>query len=275
MDNAVSRHSLRRRSEGAHIKLMGNVMLKTSMLAAVALLTAGSASAQEWSGFYVGGNVSNSSGDSSSDVVTGGAWAGESATLRNGFEDLLSASLDPEGTGFGVQAGYNWTLTDHVVVGVEGSYAQLGADDGRAPGQTATPFGPSPTYAPVNSIEADGQFNLRGSLGYDFNPLLAYVTFGYSTVDATASTEVLSSAGYSKAGGDSDWVGGFSYGVGAAMRFGGPWSARLEYSHTEYDDMTYDLAYRPGSTFVSPAYTERVTQSLELDTIQLGVNFHF
>ena len=39
--------------------------------------------------------------------------------------------------------------------------------------------------------------------------------------------------------------------------------------------MTYDLVYRPGSTFVSPAYTERVTQSLELDTIQLGVNFHF
>lgn len=250
-------------------------MLKTSLLAAAAVLTAGSASAQEWTGFYVGANVSNSSGESSSDVATGGQWSTENATLRSGFEDLLSASLDPEGTGFGVQAGYNWTVTDHVVLGVEGSYAQLGVDDDRAPGQTATPFGPTPTYAPVNSIEAEGQFNLRGSLGYDFSPVLAYVTVGYSSVDATAVTEVLGSNGYSKAGESSDWVQGFSYGVGAAIRFGGPWSARLEYSHTEYDDMTYDTAYRAGSTFVTPAYTETVTQSLELDTIQFGINFHF
>lgn len=255
--------------------MMGNVMLKTSLLAAAAVLTAGSASAQEWNGFYVGGNISTSSGESSSDVVTGGQWSVENAALRNGFEDLVSASLDPEGTGFGVQAGYNWTVTDHIVVGVEASYAQLGVDDDRTLGQTATPFGPTPTYAPVNRIEAEGQFNIRGSLGYDFNPLLAYVTVGYSSADATASTEVLGSNGYSKAGEASDWVQGFSYGIGAAMRFGGPWSARLEYSHTEYDDMTYDTAYRAGSSFTSPAYTETVTQSLELDTIQVGVNFHF
>lgn len=249
-------------------------MLKTSLLAAAAVLSAGSASAQDWSGFYVGGSVSSNSGESEADVVAGGQWASESAGLRTGFEDLMSTTLDPEGTGFGVQAGYNWQ-TDHIVFGVEASYAQLGADDDRVLPQTATSFGPTPTYAPVNRIEADGQFNVRGSLGYDFNPLLAYVTVGYSNVEATGTTEVISSGGYSKAGEESDWLGGWSYGVGAAMRFGGPWSVRLEYSHTEYDDLSYTTAYRPGSTFVTPAYTETVTQSLELDSIQLGVNFHF
>lgn len=250
-------------------------MLKVSLLAAAAMLTAGSASAQEWSGFYVGGNISNTSGESTADVVTGGQWSVETTALRNGFEDLTSATLDPGGTGFGVQAGYNWALTDHLILGAEASYAQLGADDDRTLPQTPTSAGPTPTYAPINRIEAEGQFNVRGSLGYDFNPILAYVTLGYSTVDATASTEVVSSGGYSKAGEGSDWVSGFSYGVGAAIRFGGPWSARLEYSHTDYDDMTYTTAYRPGSTFTSPAYTETVTQSLELDTVQIGVNYHF
>lgn len=250
-------------------------MLKVTLLAATAMLTAGSASAQDWGGFYVGGNISSTSGGSDAAVATGGQWTAEAAGLRTGFQNLMSTALDPEGTGFGIQAGYNWELTDHIVLGAEASYARLGADDDRVLGQTATTFGPTPTYAPVNRIEAEGQFNLRGSLGYDFNPLLAYLTVGYSNAEATGTTEVVSSQGYSKAGEESDWVGGLSYGVGAAIRFGGPWSARLEYSHTEYDDLSYTTSYRTGSTFTSPAYTETVTQSLELDSIQFGVNFHF
>ena len=250
-------------------------MFKTSLLAAAAVLTAGSASAQEWNGFYVGGNISSTSGESAADVATGGQWASEATALRTGFQNLMSTSLDPEGTGFGIQAGYNWQVTDHIVLGAEVGYSQLQADDDRVLPQTATSYGPLPTYAPVNRIEADGQFNVRGSIGYDFSPVLVYATVGYSNADATATTEVLSSNGYSKAGEASDWVGGFSYGVGAAVRLVGAWSAGLEYSHTDYDDLTYTTAYRTGSTFVSPAYTETVTQSLELDSWQVGVNFHF
>ncbi|PWE16862.1 hypothetical protein DDZ18_11780 [Marinicauda salina] len=249
-------------------------MLKTSALIAAFALTTGTASAQDWSGFYLGGNVSTSSGESEADVVTGGQWSIEGA-LRPAFEDLMSTTLDPEGTGFGVQGGYLHEYPSQVVIGAELGYSYLDVDDARMLPQTATSFGPSPTYAPVNTIEAEGQFNIRGSLGYDFNPLLAYLTLGYSTADATATTEVLSSGGYSKAGEESGWVHGLSYGAGAAIRLGNAWSIRLEYARTEYEDMVYDTEYRAGSTFTSPEYTETITQTLELDTFQLGVNFHF
>lgn len=251
-------------------------MLKTSLMAiAAAALTAGAASAQDWSGFYVGGSISQSSGEADSNVVTGGNWSVEGA-LRPAFENLMSTSLDPEGTGFGVHGGYNWEFAEKIVVGAEIGYSQLEVDDDRVLGQTATTFGPSPTYAPVNRIEADGQFNIRATVGYDFaHRLLAYGVIGYSSADVTSTTEVLASNGYSKAGQGSDWVEGFTYGLGAAIRFGGPWSARIEYTRTEYDDISYATAYRPGSTFTAPAYTETVTQGLDLDSVRVGVNFHF
>lgn len=250
--------------------------LKTSLFALAAALAGSNAAAQEWSGVYVGGHVATSTGESSSNVALGGQWGIESAALRTGVTNLWSTQLDPEGFSYGLQAGLNHEFSGGFVLGGELSYSVADIDDRRALPLTATSFGANPTYAPVNSVEVESLWGARALIGYNFNPVLAYVTVGYASADITARAEIVSNGGYSKAGEGSDSVDGVSYGVGAAFRLGAsPWSVRVEYSRTDLSDITFATAYRPGSTFTTPAYTETFTQDLSLDTFQVGVNFHF
>ena len=83
------------------------------MLAAVALLTAGSASAQ-------GGVASTSakrfklhSGDSSSDVVTGGAWAGKARLCATVLKTCCSV-VDPKARASAFRPATTGRSPDHV-----------------------------------------------------------------------------------------------------------------------------------------------------------------
>jgi outer membrane immunogenic protein len=251
-------------------------MLKTGLLALVAgIASSGVASAEDWSGFYVGGDLGYSSGDASSKVDLSGQWTIESTALQSGVRNLWSTDLEPDGTSFGVHAGINHQLSNNVVFGGEVGYEYMDVSASRLSPQTATPAGPSPTYAPGNSVEAKGAFSARAKLGYSFENLLGYVTLGYSTVDVDASAEVISNGGYTKKGVGSDWVGGLSYGLGAEFKLSEAWSMRGEYQRVELDEISFATAYRAGSTFVTPPYNETVTQDLELNTIRIGVNYNF
>ncbi|MGH6949637.1 MAG: outer membrane protein [Vitreimonas sp.] len=225
-------------------------------------------------GFYAGGSLGHASGESEASVALGGQWSIETQALRDGVTDFWSATLEPEGWSYGVQAGYNREFASAFTIGGEIGYAIFDADDGRLTGQeVATSTAPALTYQVGNSVEIDSVLAARANIGYDFEPVLAYVTLGYSWADVSVGAETLSNGGYSKIGGASDTVGGFTYGLGAAMRLGGPWSARLEYTHTEFDDVGFETVYRPGSTF--PGYVETFSQDLTLDVVSAGVNFHF
>lgn len=251
-------------------------MLKQTIAASISLAGASAASAEDWTGFYAGGSLGHSSGESNADVALSGQWATESQTLRDGLTDLWSTVLEPEGWSYGVQAGYNREFASALVLGGELGYTVFDADESRLTGQeVADPSVPLLTYQVGNSVEIDSVVSARASIGYDFEPVLAYATLGYSWADVSVGAETLSNGGYSKIGSESDTLGGFTYGLGAAMRFGGPWSARIEYTHTEFDDVGFETIYRPGSTFTSPAYIETFSQDLTLDVVSAGVNFHF
>lgn len=189
-------------------------MFKTSLLAAAAVLTAGSASAQEWNGF---------------------TWAATSRAPRVSCcrcrdwravapSDCVAywfpAELDVhvaylEGTGFGIQAGYNWQVTDHIVLGAEVGYSQLQADDDRVLPQTATSYGPLPTYAPVNRIERTDSSMCGGQLD------MISVRSGLRDRRILKRRRdprrrrCLAATATARREEASDWVGGFSYGVGA------------------------------------------------------------
>lgn len=246
---------------------------KRSLVLAAAVLAAPAvASAQDWTGFYIGAEANHASGDSSAEVTLGGQWSTESAALRDGVTNLWSTELKPDGFGGAFFAGYNHEMASGVVIGFEASYAFLEAEDSRLTPQTA-PLStlPSLTYSVGNSADVGSAVNLRGRIGYDFDPLLAYVIVGYSWADVTFGAEVLSSGGYSKVGERSDTVGGITWGLGGAWRLNRSWSMRAEYTRTDYEDLTFTTVYRPGSTFVSPAYNETFTQDLSLDTFSIGL----
>jgi len=252
-------------------------MKKASLLAAAAvLLGAGSASAQDWAGFYAGGNIASNSGESFQDATVGGTWASESQALRDHVNGFFDGDLDPEGVSYGIQAGYNWQTQAGWVVGAELGYSVYDADDSGTRTAATVPF-PSLSYTVTNATEIESAWNARVNLGYDFGPALGYVVLGYTTADVSSDVAIASNGNYLKAASESDSVGGFTWGLGGAMRLGGPWSARLEYTHTEFDDLSFQTVYQPGSAFAPPGsnYTEDYTQDLSLDAIQIGLNFHF
>lgn len=81
---------------------MKNMLIATA-LAAASFLALPIAHADNSSGFFINGNV------------------GQSTLDRHGYDD--------NDTGFGVHAGYRWALAPNFLLGVEGGYADLGSFD--------------------------------------------------------------------------------------------------------------------------------------------------
>ncbi|PZO52692.1 MAG: hypothetical protein DCF16_08905 [Alphaproteobacteria bacterium] len=251
-------------------------MKKVSLLAAAALImSAGSASAQDWAGFYVGGNISSSSGQSDQDATIGGQWSAETQNTRDFVSQHFDGDLDPEGWGYGIQGGYNWQTESGFVFGGEIGYSMLDADDASGDRVGSPSASPALIYTVSNATEIESVLNARANLGYDFGGVLGYVVLGYSWAEVSSDILITSNGNYLKAASESDNVGGFTWGLGGAIRLGGPWSARLEYTRTDFDELSYSTVYRPGSSFTSPAYTENYNEDLSLDSIQVGINFDF
>ncbi len=246
------------------------------VLIATCLLSANAVAAEgDWTGWHVGAHAGHGSGDSQADVALSGNWNVENQTLRDHVVSNWSTDLDPSGGAYGVQFGYDHQFANGLVLGAELDYSQLRMDDARATGSTPVPAFPGLSYDFSNSIELDNMASLRARLGYAFGRHLVYATGGWAQVDAEATAGVVSNGGYRKLGRESERLDGTEWGVGYAFDFGNRWSLRAEYLRTDVDDLKYDTAYQPGSTFVSPAYNETVRQDLEFDVIRLGVDYRF
>ncbi|NWG71614.1 MAG: porin family protein [Parvularculaceae bacterium] len=249
--------------------------MKTFAAALVAATMLSTAASAQWTGFYFGGNVGYGWGDSDSDVALSGQWAIEPAALRTGVTNLWSTSQSPDGVNFGAQLGYNHEFSGGFVVGLEADYAALNADDARLLPLTATSFGPTPTYGPGNSVDGKHMLAAKAKLGFSSGSWLFYATGGWSMAQVEGTAEVTSSGGYSKFGADTEWLSGVVYGAGIETMLGSNWSARVEYLRGDYSDFEYATAYRAGSTFVSPAYNEIITQDFDINSVRLAINFHF
>jgi len=249
---------------------------RLSILIAVSLVsTSAMAAGGDWTGWYVGGNVGHGSGESDTNVTLGGQWSAESAALRGEVVQQMSQELDPSGSAYGLQFGYNHEFASGFVLGAELDYTALNIDDSVTVGPRATTAFPSLSYTTVNGVEANDMISLRGKIGYAADRHLFYATAGWAQVDVDMAAGIVSNGGYAKLGGDSDRIDGTQYGLGYEFDFGNQWSARIEYLRTNLDDIRYTTAYLPGSTFVTPAYTETVNQDLDFDTVRIGVNFRF
>lgn len=246
------------------------------LLIASCLLSANAmAAGNDWTGWYIGGHVGHGSGDSEARVTAGGQWSAEPQSLRDYVTSNFSTDLEPSGSTYGLQFGYQFQFQNNLVLGAELDYSQLDMDDSRSTGLTPTTPFPSLSYDFGNSIELDNMASLRAKLGYAMNQHLIYITGGWAQVDAEATASMSSNGGYDKLGRESDRVDGTQWGVGYEHDFGNQWSLRAEYLRTDTDDLRFGTEYQPGSTFVSPAYTESVRQDLDFDVFRIGVNYRF
>lgn len=239
------------------------------------LFTATTATAQTFDGPYVGASVGYGTGKSNARATLSGAWTSESQALRDHVTSFISDEVDPKGIAYGIQAGFNKNVGGNVVLGGEFDFNLMGIDDDRAAPLTPTPSFPSLSYSAGNGIDVKHMWSLKARAGYAFGNSLVYAQAGWAWTKADYEAFLNSNGGYNKAADERRGSNGFLLGGGFEHMLGGNISARLDYAYTRQKSVSFSNQYLPGSTFVTPAYTETYRQNLKLHLLRLGVNVHF
>ena len=266
--------------------------LLISSAAAVAFVTfAGAASAQDWTGAYVGGFAGyvNTQGDKSerlnfdtnldgafNDTVRTGAGADAfSPGFCNGTPKGNNAgagcSSDNNNNGeIGLRAGYDWQ-SGPWVFGVVGDISKPGGED------AVTAFSSTPAnYSYRRQIDYLAAARLR--VGYAMDRFLPYVTAGYANANVAstfASSNTANSFSPAKRDASAD---GFQVGAGVETRVMENVSVGLEYMYTNIDDDGHVVRVGPGTApatnpflLVNPQGTDlrRSNDRIELHAVRL------
>jgi outer membrane immunogenic protein len=194
-------------------------MKKLSLVAAALALSAGTAVAQDqvydWSGAYIGAQA--------------GYAVGESLYTNSDFPTEY-VNYDPDGFFGGVYAGYNFQMSNNVVLGVDGDLnftGIKGTNDywwvGRGP-------------VPSASAEIKYSAALRGRLGYAMDRFLPYVAGGLSM--AKYDFDFILDTGHVYYAESKSMVG-WNVGLGADYAATDNIVVRAEYRHSDYGSKSF------------------------------------
>lgn len=226
--------------------------LSLSILSALALVTAGAASAADlpvkarpamtpvpafsWTGIYVGLNA-------------GYGWGDTSGTLFAG----APGNPNIGGPLAGGQIGGNYQFANNIVIGIEADYQWADID------------GSSTTLAGVvRTAEVERFGTVRGRLGFAWDRWLAYVTGGYAFGAKTNLT-----IGPAALVTSSSTLDGWTAGVGVEYAFAPNWSAKLEYLHIDLNDKTFFTGLG------ACAVTSLCQAGANIDLVRVGLNYRF
>jgi len=219
--------------------------------------------ADDWTGFYAGGHFDYAAGSSNWTATQGGA---ASPTLA-GSLDLFQGYDFSTGRGsylLGLQAGYNYVLPSHLVLGAEADVSfpsVLGASQA-----IASPLIGQAIYR--DQVQMSG--TARGRIGYTPGHWLFYVTGGFAySFDQFSRTQVAGAVvgGTAVAGTVENLfmvprIGG-AVGAGMEITLTPHWAARLEYLYTAYASRSVDF----------PAGAQRFTSDLAVHTLRVGLDY--
>ena len=172
-------------------------------------------------------------------------WGGFYLGAMGGYAQENSSGLGTLSGGFaGGTAGYNWQM-GNIVLGLEAdaAWADIGASVG-----------------PL-SIKIRDTGTVRGRVGYAFDQILIYGTGGWAWSDNRLTATAL---GVSVS--DSKFHSGWTVGAGVEVMFAPKWSVKAEYLYRSFQGETYFTGVVPGGL---------ASGTLNLNSVQLGVNYHF
>jgi high affinity Mn2+ porin len=191
----------------------------------------------DWSGFYLGGNVGYDRGRGSNTLFDPNPSAADSS-----FGSLFG----------GMHFGYNYRLPSRLLVGIEADFSFANyLDDGIVASRST----------PASSIieKLDFVSTLRARAGYTFDHWLFYATGGLAWSQARF-VETSSSTG------NEDKIlrmrTGWALGAGAELAIAPGWTARVEY--------LYDRLGKVGGTF--PSGTGYESTSVDLNSLRIGLS---
>ena len=241
------------------IALMENAAADDNLVTK-ALETTSANSAHYWNGFYAGARVGYAWG--SSNLKGSSPGAPNSSGSLNLFQPL-NVFNDTGSFSQGLQAGYNYMLPSHVVIGAEADVTFPGFPDSAGISIGGTSNLSSPTLgAETFSETVLTSGTVRGRIGYAPGSWLFYATGGFAW---TYNHLTLTQLGTGAAESPFMWRLGWAAGAGLEVPVTAHWTARLEYLFTDYGES--------GSTFFSGA--QRIDSDFRLQEARIGLNYQF
>ena len=192
----------------------------------------------DWSGWYVGGHVAYSMGRANSTLSDP-----DPATLGNSFSSLYG----------GLQAGYNYVLPSHLLLGIEADVTFPNFFENGAIFTAGTIQGTTVTD------QIDYIATLRGRFGYAFDHWLIYGTGGLAWSQARfGETPGIAS--------NEDKIlltrTGWALGLGAEVAIAPNWTARIEYLYDRFG--TVAGVFPSGTSYQSV---------FDIQMLRLGLNY--
>jgi len=177
-----------------------------------------------WSGFYVG-------------IQSGGIWGDADVdykTLKHNFGFNTTKGLDLNGFIGGIYGGYNWLLENDWLVGIEGEWNYVSADD-------TGPITNTPGWA--TKLEQNWDASLRLRAGKVMGDSLLYVTGGvaWGSFDLDAYDSANPADGFH----GNYTLTGWTLGAGLEYKLTENIHARIQYRYTDYGDDTKRIASNP------------------------------
>jgi outer membrane immunogenic protein len=195
---------------------------------------------ESWAGFYFGNHV-------------GYQWGNVDYRVLDLFNGLTprKGSFSADGVIGGGQAGYNFQL-GHWVYGLE---ADLGGLDLSGSKLDITPAIPNRPFSSSGGFYGD----ITGRLGYAMDRTLIYAKGGAAFLNAE----------FKSFASDRDTLWGWTVGAGVEYKIAADWSAKIEYQHFDFGDITFDSL--PAGI---PQNDRRLTFSPIADAVTVGANYH-
>jgi outer membrane immunogenic protein len=177
-------------------------------------------------------------------------WTGFYIGAMGGYAEENSSGVGSLSGGFaGGTVGYNWQ-SGNLVLGLEADAAWS---------DVSATVGIVGLASVTDTIRSMG--TVRGRIGYAFDQVLVYGTGGYAWADNRLSATVL---GVSIA--ESHIHSGWTLGAGVEVMFAPKWSVKAEYLYRSFEGQTYFAGIIPPGV---------ATGSIDLNSVQVGVNYHF
>jgi outer membrane immunogenic protein len=217
----------------------------------------------QWAGFHIGASAGYSWG--SRDIFATETAGGVP------FFDGNFGSRNVQGWFGGVQAGYDWQV-NHWVYGWEVD-AQGGSIHGMSR-EIVSPYvtaGNSITLRTNECIDFFSTVRLRA--GYEWGPMMAYVTGGLAVAQIDTRLSMKDTFGFDARVKSESVQGGWAVGVGGEYRLAPNWSVKAEYVYMDFGDKFTTAEQFRGRT---PAGSSiNTTSRLDYQVVRAGFNYRF
>ncbi len=207
-----------------------------------------------WTGFYVGAQV-------------GGGWTNDKMraynTATNVYQDY--GKLNGSGVVGGLFAGYNWQMSNSIVLGVEGDIEATSI----SPKSVAVynPAGLLAVGAYSYNESLPWQGSLRARAGYAAGNALFYVTGGLALAQINTKYITTGVASSSFSGTQAGWT----LGAGIEYAFNQNWTLRGEYRYTQFAGSKDNVANAANTFWTGNTFKHSVNEN----QVRVGIAYKF